>query len=315
MKKYFRNFLLLSTLTTASIYAINKAISISSTIKNILKTDNGRFYEWRYGNIFYTKQGKGSPLLLIHDLNPADSNYEWSKTINQLSKSHTVYAVDLLGCGRSDKPNLTYTNFLYVQLVNDFIKNVIGEKTDIIAMGDSSSFSIMACNMSPEYFKKIILVNPTDINKLCAIPSKRKNVLKLLIDAPIIGTLIYNIVYSNKNIYNTFFKDYYYKNHLISTKMIDTFYESAHINNSRGKYLLSSIKANYTNINISHALKKINHSIFVLCSKENDQKNIVDSYMELNPSIEFSYISDSKYVPQLESPKQFIDHVLLFLNS
>ena len=70
MKKHVRNLLLLTTLTGISIYGINKTISISSSMKNLLRTDRGNFFNWRYGNIFYTKQGKGSPILLIHDLNP-----------------------------------------------------------------------------------------------------------------------------------------------------------------------------------------------------------------------------------------------------
>ena len=67
MKKKIINSLLLATMATGAIYSINKIISKSSAKKNLLKTDKGKFYNWRYGNIFYTKQGKGSPVLLIHD--------------------------------------------------------------------------------------------------------------------------------------------------------------------------------------------------------------------------------------------------------
>ena len=147
MKKQVRNFLLLTTLTTISIYGINKAISVSSSMKNLLKTERGKFFNWRYGNIYYTKQGKGTPLLLIHDLNPASSSYEWEKIAKHLAKHHTVYKLDLLGCGRSEKPNMTYSNYLYVQLITDFIKNIIGAKADIISTGESSSFTLLACNM------------------------------------------------------------------------------------------------------------------------------------------------------------------------
>ena len=68
--------------------------------------------------------------------------------------------LDLLGYGLSDKPNMTYTNYLYVQLILDFIKNVIGEKTDIVASGDSSSIAIMACHNDPESIRNVILLNP-----------------------------------------------------------------------------------------------------------------------------------------------------------
>lgn len=316
MKKQIRNFLLLTTMTTITIYGINKAISVSSVMKNLLKTDKGRFFTWRYGDIYYTKQGKGSPVLLIHDLNPASSSYEWEKCIKHLAKEHTVYTLDLLGCGRSDKPNMTYSNYLFVQLITDFIKNVIGERTDVVVTGESSSFTLMACNMNPEQFNKIIVVNPSNLMELCATPSKEKNALKFLIDMPVIGTLIYNIVFTEKNIVKVFYDKYYYKSHLVPTKVLDTYYEAAHLQNAHGKYLLSSIKANYTNINIVHALKKINNSIYLIGSKgKNGIVEIMNSYVTYNPSIEASYIENSKHLPQLEVPEKFMETLNLYLES
>ncbi len=315
MKKQIRNVLLLSTFTTIGIYGINKAIHISSTLKNALKTDKGNFFNWRYGNIFYTKQGKGSPLLLIHDLNPAASSYEWDKISKQLAKHHTVYSLDLLGCGRSDKPNMTYSNYLFVQLITDFTKNVIGAKPDLIATGDSASFALMTCNMEPEHFNKIMIISPVSLESLAKTPNKRKNTLKFFIDLPVFGTLIYNLVFTEKNISRAFSKKYFYKNHMVSSKIISTYYEAAHTENSHGKYLLSSINANYANINIIHALKKINNSIYLIGSKEDtESKQIIDSYLSYNPSIEVSYLEGSGYLPQLEVPEKLLDILNLYLD-
>lgn len=315
MKKQIRNCLLLSTLTTISIYGINKAINISSSLKNYLKTDRGQFFNWRYGNIFYSKQGKGRPLLLIHDLNPASSSSEWDKIAKHLAKKHTVYCLDLLGCGRSDKPNMTYSNYLFVQLITDFIKNVIGTKPDLIASGDSTSFALMACNMEPEHFNKIIIINPPSLESLAKTPNKRKNALKFMLDLPVLGTLIYNIVFSAKSIDRIMHEEYFYKSHMVPSKIIGTYYEAAHMNNSRGKYLLSSIKANYTNINIVHALKKINNSIYLIGSNGNSEsESIINSYISRNPSIEASWISESKYLPQLEVPEKLMDILNLYLD-
>ena len=81
----------------------------------------------------------------------------------QLSHSYTVYTLDLLGCGRSEKPNLTYTNYLFVQLICDFIKSEIGHRTNILSTGDSAALSIMACSNSPELFDQIMLINPSSL--------------------------------------------------------------------------------------------------------------------------------------------------------
>lgn len=80
-------------------------------------------------NVYYTKEGTGKPLLLIHDLDTCTSGYEWKQLIPFLSNKYTVYTIDLLGFGRSEKANMTYTNFLYVQLISDFIKSEIGHRT------------------------------------------------------------------------------------------------------------------------------------------------------------------------------------------
>ena len=133
MKKHIKNSALLLCIVAGLIIVINKLISVFSHMTDHLPTGGGKYYHWKYGNIYYTKSGKGKPVLLIHDLDSTSSSYEWEAVIKKLSEDHTVYAIDLLGCGRSEKPNMTYTNYLYVQLVNDFIHAVIGEKTDVIA--------------------------------------------------------------------------------------------------------------------------------------------------------------------------------------
>ena len=96
MKKNIKHFFLLTALAAGTIHFVNRFINMTADIKNILKAENGNFYDWKNGQIYYTKRGSGSPLLLIHDLNPVSSSYEWCKVIRKLEKKHTVYTLDLL---------------------------------------------------------------------------------------------------------------------------------------------------------------------------------------------------------------------------
>ncbi len=173
MKKHIKNIISFGIVLSGIVSGTNKIIDILAEKDNHLSIKGGNFFSWKYGNIYYTKNGKGKPLLLIHDLNTSSSSYEWNKIIKELSNNYTVYAMDLLGCGRSDKPNLTYTSFLYVQLVNDFIKKIIGSRTNIIVTGYSLSFVIMACQMENKNFNKIIGVSPCDIYNLTRTPDKK----------------------------------------------------------------------------------------------------------------------------------------------
>ena len=83
--------------TTLAFHVINKFIFNTSDEHS--EEDSSNYYNWKFGNIYYQKTGSGSPLLLIHDLNHYSSSMEWDKVIDTLSREHTVYTIDLLGCG------------------------------------------------------------------------------------------------------------------------------------------------------------------------------------------------------------------------
>ena len=112
--------------------------------------------------------------------------------------------LDLLGYGLSDKPNMTYTNYLYVQLILDFIKNVIGEKTDIVASGDSSSIAIMACHNDPESIRNVILLNPQSLSRMNLSPNRQTRLMKFILDLPVLGTFIYNMMTTKESFRKNF---------------------------------------------------------------------------------------------------------------
>lgn len=283
-------------------------------MKELLYSPNSNYYNWRFGKIFYTKKGSGSPVLLIHDIDCTSSDYEWKEIVQKLSETHTVYTIDLLGCGRSDKPKMTYTNYLYVQLISDFIKNVIKHKTDIVATGKTSSAVIMACYIDTLLFGNLILINPSKLTGMNKVPKYKHKLLKYLIDCPIIGTLIYNVAVSKPMIKDTF-KDLYYQNSSkIRSKYVNAYHEAAHIGGSSSKYLYSSIKCHYLDTNIVHALKELNNSIYIIGGEHNTFiDEIFIDYTTLNPSIETCKLNNCKHLPQLENPKELLNTFDLFL--
>lgn len=314
MKKNIRHFFLLTALAAGSIHFVNRFIDMTAGIKNILNPDNGNYYDWKNGKIYYTKRGTGSPLLLIHDLDPVASSYEWCKVVRKLEKTHTVYTLDLIGCGRSDKPYLTYTNYLYVQLVTDFIRNVIGESTDIVTSGESISFVTLACNMNKDLIHSIIAINPTSLKELHITTDKYAAVKKTLLELPIIGTFLYNIRVSNACLTKQFREEYFARPQLISSKLIDAYYEAAHMNFSHGKYLMASMEANYTKNSIEHALKKLDTPIYVIQSRSlKDAVSIADSYGRTNSANEIVYLSNCKKYPELEVADKVVEAINVFL--
>ena len=305
---------ILFALATGIIYVINRLVFATAVLKNLLKSSADNYYNWRFGKVYYKKKGHGSPVLLIHDLTVYSSAYEWNKVVNELAEAHTVYAIDLLGCGRSEKPRITYTNYLYVQLIADFSKNIIGEKTDVIASGYSGSFTVLASYTNPEFINKIVLINPPSLASLNKVPSKRSKLYKFILEFPIFGTLIYNIKTCQSNIQLLFTEKYLYNPFSVTPEMVDTYYEAAHKSLSNSKFLLSSLVAGYTNNNITHALREINQSVTILyCEGETDSEKIAESYTTYNPAIESCMLKHAKHLPQLEIPEKFLEILNIYL--
>lgn len=307
MKNKIKNSIIFISFVGITIHVINKVMETVSLFSNRLNNQDNQYYEWRFGKIRFIKKGNGSPILLIHDLIPGSSQYEFNAIINTLSKTNEVYAIDLLGYGLSDKPNLTYTNYLYVQLINDFIKKIIGRKTDIIATGHAFPIAIMTCHNNPEVVNRIVGINPESLFNSNMIPSRYSKLLKLILDSPIIGTFIFNLLTTRSNIEMDFKEKHVHNSLLISDDLIEAYLESSRLNKSASKYAISSFLAKYTNANIIHALKEINNSIYLICGKEElNIDTIVNNYEYYNSSIESFTIQNTKHFPHIEEPKEFI---------
>ncbi len=304
----------MGTATVATAHLVNKFIFSSATSKKLTDIDKRLTYNWKFGNISYTVKGEGLPLLLIHDLQSTSSSYEWKNIVNNLSKKRTVYTLDLLGCGYSDKPNITYTTYMYTQLINDFVVNIINKRTDVIATGDSAPLTIMAGCLNPAIFDKIVLVSPQSVKNAMLIPDKKSNIRRILLNSPILGTMIYNICMSKKKTEQNFINKLFFNPKAINSELIDAYYENSHLYGSSAKFLYTSCVCRYTTAAISKALNKLDNCIYIISGEESDNASITASeYTSLNPAIEVAFVENAKHLPQLEQPKKFVELVKIFI--
>jgi pimeloyl-ACP methyl ester carboxylesterase len=80
--------------------------------------------------IHYLVAGEGRPLVLVHGLGGRAE--EWAPLMAGLAKQHyRVYAPDLLGYGRSDKPDVDYTIESEVRIVQQFMDSQKLEQPDL----------------------------------------------------------------------------------------------------------------------------------------------------------------------------------------
>ena len=84
-------------------------------------------YEPRYimvhgSRVHYVESGSGDPFLFLHG-NPT-SSYLWRNVIPHLTSHGRCIAMDLIGMGRSDKPNIEYRFVDHARYVDGFIEQM-----------------------------------------------------------------------------------------------------------------------------------------------------------------------------------------------
>lgn len=306
---------ILSVSSVATIHILNRLHHFLCTSGNLLTCSENYYYKWRFGKIKYDKKGQGSPLLLIHDLTVGSSGYEFHHLVNNLTDKYEIYTLDLLGYGLSEKPSITYTNNLYEQLIQDFIKNVIKKKTDVIATGHSVPFVIMAGHTDPQFFNKMIFINPQSLYDQNQIPSKQTKLFKLILETPVLGTFIYNIINTKFSFRRTFKEKYFFHPSKVKENDILNYLEASQLSGYLAKYSFASYVGKFMNTNIIHALKEIDNSILLIGGEgKKDIETTLENYAFYNNAIEIEYLPETKHLPQLESPDKILEQIEWFLS-
>ncbi len=162
-------------------------------------------YPARFGDIAYTVAGTGSPILLLHGLDAGRSMAEWRAIFGPLAEKHTVYALDFPSFGLSDsaREGLNATDF--AEVVTNFIADIIGDPTAVIAAGQSSVIASLAARGGAD-ISQLILSCPTP--PAYDVPSGQSRAEALLqrtlsgsvLSAPIVGTAALNWARSRRNL-------------------------------------------------------------------------------------------------------------------
>lgn len=121
----------------------------------------GHYWSWRERAIFYVRSGpEGSPyppLLCVHGFGASTDH--WRKNIEDLSRDFEVWAIDLLGFGRSAKPDISYSGELWSAQLHDFTREVIGQPAILVGNSLGGYASLLAAATQPDWAAGLVLLN------------------------------------------------------------------------------------------------------------------------------------------------------------
>lgn len=121
----------------------------------------GQHWQWGDRAIYYVRAGNPRPdrppLLLVHGFGASTDH--WRKNIQGLQDEFEVWAIDLLGFGRSAKPNLAYSGELWRDQLHAFITEVIGRPAVLAGNSLGGYVSLCVAAQTPDAAAGLVLLN------------------------------------------------------------------------------------------------------------------------------------------------------------
>ncbi|CAH8304255.1 unnamed protein product [Eruca vesicaria subsp. sativa] len=122
-------------------------------------TDDKRIWRWKGHLIQYTVVGNEGPaVLLVHGFGAFLEHYR-DNVDNIVNSKNRVWTITVLGFGKSEKPNIIYTELLWSELLRDFMIEVVGEPAHCVGNSIGGYFVSLMAFLWPDLVKSVVLVN------------------------------------------------------------------------------------------------------------------------------------------------------------
>jgi pimeloyl-ACP methyl ester carboxylesterase len=280
-------------------------------IENTIGGEQG-WFEWRGYRIAYTKRGSGPALMLVHSIHAAAFSFEWRFNVDELARHYTVYTIDLLGFGCSDRPNVRYSARLYTTLIADAVAQLVGGPCVLVASSLSAAYSIILGARDPERFPALVLIEPTGLVRLNRGATTGGEMAQLTIDSPVLGTAVFNALVSKRSL-RYHLERVYRNDELVTDDIVAAYYVAAH--QPGAKYAPSAFLSGHLNIDVRHALRRLRQPTLVVWGEHAVDTPVEDArgFLSLKQDLRLEVIEGVGSLPHDERPARFNELLLGFV--
>jgi len=113
--------------------------------------------------LHWTERGQGPPVIIVHGLQ--DTERTWSRVADRLAAHHRVLAVDLPGCGLSERPDASYTIDWQAQLLASWLDRIGSSSVDVVAHSYGGGLAMWLLLYRASSIHKLALVAPGGLGR------------------------------------------------------------------------------------------------------------------------------------------------------
>lgn len=272
-------------------------------------------YAWTYGEISFHALGEGSPIVLVHSFGPGHDSEEWRAVAEALADSHAVFTLDLVGWGHSDKPVIPYDDELYIQLLRDFLEDIVGSPCTLAAAGLPAAYAIQVAIDQPNLVKALALVVPSGLGAHGDEPDLKDAFVHRLLRLPILGTSALNLFTSRASLSHYLKSDVFHAPEQADAGRLERLYRSSHQPGAHAA--LAAFVTGYLNHPVIESLSRVQMPVWLAWGRDAAAPPVetADLWLQHLPQATLEVFDDCGSLPHLEVTSRFTAGLEKFLRS
>ena len=291
------------------------------------RVGNRRDWVWRgwqthYTYIRATENTSSTPLLLLHGFGASIGH--WRHNLSELGQHHTVYALDLLGFGASEKPIAAYNIDLWVEQVYEFWRTFIGQPVVLVGNSTGSLVCLAAAAAHPDMAAGIVMLSLPDLSvEQEAMPRFLRPIvatIKGLVLSPLLLKSLFPLI-RRPGFVRTWASIAYAQPTAVTEELVEILAEPAHDRGSAGAF--ATIFRSVTDVRYSPHIKTVLPSLpvpMLLIWGEQDRmipRKLAhpEQYKRYNPLLTLVELEGAGHCPQDERPEQVNRLILNWIES
>jgi len=269
-------------------------------------------YAWKFGEISFQRLGEGEPVLLLHSLGPGHDAEQWRAAGESLAQRRRVFAVDLLGWGRSEKPRLNYEAGLYIDLIADFLEAAIDEPCHVVAVGTTAAYAVQVAIEHPDRIRSLGLVVPQGVG--AGAGADGRGLYHRFLRLPVIGTSVLNLYTSQPALQQHLKREMFTVAERVDADRLDHHYRSSHQPGARAA--LAALLSGRLAHRIDPLLEELEVPVWLCWGRHAADTPVetADLWLQHIPGAQLDVVEETGALPHTEAPGQFSERLEAFLD-
>ena len=118
---------------------------------------------------YYARTGKSRPLVLLHSINAVASAHEMRPLAHRFQREtqRPVYALEWLGFGHSDRPEISYSPELLEDQLEHFLARVVRAPggADVIGLSLGATYAAEVARRRPDLVRTLVAIEPAGLGE------------------------------------------------------------------------------------------------------------------------------------------------------